>query len=83
MMYMYPIVVSSPIYIMSRLRVDMGTTIRFEDDTNIELDEADINVYENTIAFSVEGEITDIPSGILDEFIGDQLNPVEITFERE
>lgn len=61
----------------------MGLTINVADDANVDLDEVDINVSGDTIEFSVEGEITDIPSEVLTKFIGEQLRPVEITFDRD
>ncbi|PGF14520.1 hypothetical protein CP556_20630 [Natrinema sp. CBA1119] len=61
----------------------MGLTINVEDDANVELDDVDINIYGDTIEFSVEGEITDVPSELLTKFIGEKLSPVEITFERD
>lgn len=60
----------------------MGMTINLADDANVELDDVDITIYGDTIAFSVEGEITDVPSDVLNEFAGTELTPVEITFER-
>lgn len=58
-------------------------TINLEDDANVELDDMDITVVGGRIAFSVEGEITNIPSEILNEFTGSQVYPVEIAFEKK
>jgi len=59
----------------------MGITINVADDANVELDDVDITIYGDSIAFSVDGEITDVPR-TLNEFAGNKLTPVEITFER-
>lgn len=58
-------------------------TINLEDNTDLELEDVDINIHGDTISFFIEGEITDIKSDILDELTNDQLTPVEITFKRE
>lgn len=57
-------------------------TINLED-ADIELDDVDITVYGDSIGFSVEGEIADVPSEVLNEFVGEKLEPVEITFEKK
>jgi len=60
----------------------MGITIDLAEESQLQLDAADITVHEDTIQFSVEGEIQQIPNGVLAQFNGQPLLPSEITFEQ-
>ncbi len=60
----------------------MGMTIDLTKESQLQLDAADITVEEETIQFSVEGEIQQIPDEVIAEYNGESLLPSEITFER-
>jgi len=60
----------------------MGCTLDLTEESQLQLDAADITVHEETIQFSVEGEIQQIPDDVLTQFGGKSLLPSEITFEQ-
>jgi len=60
----------------------MGITIDLADESQLQLDAADISVQEETIQFSIQGEIQQIPDDVLAQFNGESLLPSEITFEQ-
>jgi len=60
----------------------MGITIDLTEESQLQLDAADITVEGETIQFSVQGEIQHIPSDALTQYSGGSLWPAEITFEQ-
>jgi len=60
----------------------MGITIDLVEESQLQLDTADITVQEETIQFSVEGEIEQIPTDVIAQYNGESLLPSEITFEQ-
>lgn len=60
----------------------MGITLDLTEESQLRLDAADITVQEETIQFSIEGEIQQIPNEVLTQFSGESLFPSEITFEQ-
>lgn len=59
----------------------MGITIDLTDDPQLQLNAVDVTVEEETIQFSVEGEIQQVPDGILNRILGQSFEPSKITFE--
>ncbi len=60
----------------------MVITIDLTKESQLQLDAADITVEGETIQFSVEGEIQNIPNDVLTQYHGGSLLPSEITFEQ-
>jgi len=61
----------------------MGITIDLTEESQLQLDAADITVEGETIQFSVQGQIRPIPNDVLTQCSGGSLWPSEITFEEE
>lgn len=61
----------------------MGLTIDLESEASVELDDVDVTVSNDCIAFSIDGKITDIPPKILEKYRGEGLSPAEISFKEE
>ncbi|UHQ98129.1 hypothetical protein HYG81_21360 (plasmid) [Natrinema zhouii] len=61
----------------------MVVRINVEDEAAIELSNIDVTVYGDSIEFSVDGTISEVPDEILTELSGEQLSPVEISFRQK
>lgn len=60
----------------------MVVRINVEDEAAIELSNIDVTVYSDSIEFSVDGTISEVPDEILTKLSGEQLSPVEIAFSQ-
>jgi hypothetical protein len=60
----------------------MDLTIDLTDEAQLQLTETDVTVQGNTIQFTVQGQIEEIPDEVIQDFAGDSLLPTEIVFEQ-
>jgi hypothetical protein len=61
----------------------VSLTIDLTDESQLQLEKADITVQDGTIQFSLEGEIQNIPDHVMAEYNGESLLPTEVSFERQ
>lgn len=59
----------------------MGITIDLTDEPQLQLTAVDVTVKEETVQFSVEGEIQQVSDGVLNQMLGRSFEPSKITFE--
>jgi len=60
----------------------MAITVDLNTESQLQLNTTDVTVEGETIQFSIEGEIQQIPEEVLTQFNGESLLPSEITFEQ-
>lgn len=58
----------------------MEITIDLEDENQLHVDTIDLDIDEKTLAFQIEGRITDLDASILETISGNTLHPTAVTF---